>query len=61
MQAQELPIIHSTELTTAKVHDVQMLKELQHGDEQALFGDSAYPKQADKHQASSIKLLLSRS
>lgn len=51
VQAQGQPIIHSTEFTTAKVHDGQMLEALQHGDEQALFGDSAYTKQADKRQA----------
>ena len=53
VQAQGQPIIHSTEFTTAKVHDSQLLDELQHGEEQALFGDSAYSKQADKRQARS--------
>ncbi len=51
VQAQGPPIIHSTEFTTAKVHDRQLLDELQHGEEQALFGDSAYTKQAAKRQA----------
>ena len=51
VQAQGKPIIHSVELTTAKVHDGQMLEALQHGEEQALFGDSAYNRQADKRQA----------
>jgi len=51
VQAQGPPIIHSTEFTTAKVHDVKMLEALQHGEEQALFGDSAYTRHADKRQA----------
>ncbi|MDH5429128.1 MAG: IS5 family transposase [Nitrospirota bacterium] len=51
VQAQGQPIIHSTEFTTAKMHDSQLLEELQHGEEQALFGVSAYTKQADKRQA----------
>ena len=42
VQAQGQPITHSPEFTTAKVHDSQLLDELQHGNEQALFGDSAY-------------------
>ncbi len=58
VQAQGQPIIHSTEFTTAKVHDSQLLEELQHGDEQALFGDSAYSKQADKRQARTDGFLL---
>ncbi len=51
VQAHGPPILHSTELTTAKVHDGQQLEALQHGNEQALFGDSAYTWQADKRQA----------
>ncbi len=50
-QAQGQPIIHSTEFTTAKGHDRQLLEALQHGEEQALFGDSAYTTQADKRHA----------
>jgi IS5 family transposase len=34
--------------TTAKVHDSKEKEELQHGEEQAIFGDSAYSNKADK-------------
>lgn len=51
VQAQGPPIIHSVEVTTAKVHDSQVLEALQHGEEQALFGDSAYSKQVDNRHA----------
>jgi len=51
VQAQGHPIIHSVAFPTAKVHDSQLLAALQHGDEQALFGDSAYTRQEDKRQA----------
>ncbi len=51
VQAQGPPIIHSTEFTTANVHNSQVLEALPHGEEQALFEDSGYSTQAAKRQA----------
>jgi IS5 family transposase len=45
------PIIHSTDFTTAKDHDIKSLEKLLHGDEKALFGDSAYARRSDKIRA----------
>lgn len=51
VQARGKPIIHSTEFTTAKVHDIKVLEDLWHGEEVAVFGDSAYGRKADKRTA----------
>lgn len=51
VQAKGKAIIHSTAFTTAKDHDIKMLEKLQHGEEKALFGDSAYSRTKDKQQA----------
>lgn len=51
VQAQGKPIIHSTDFTTAKRHEMNCLENLIHGEERALFGDSAYSKNANKRQA----------
>ena len=53
VQANGKPIIHSTEFTTAKLGDILELENLLHGEEKAVFGDSAYSKRADKQQARS--------
>lgn len=51
VQANGKPIIHSTAFGTAKDHDINALEALLHGDERAVFGDSAYNKNDDKSQA----------
>jgi transposase, IS5 family len=51
VQANGKPIVHSTEFTTAKTHDIQAVESLLHGDEKAVFGDSAYNRNADKKRA----------
>jgi IS5 family transposase len=48
VQANGKPIVHTVEFGTAKEHDIKQLKNLLHGNESAVFGDSAYSKQADK-------------
>jgi len=51
IQAEGKPIIHSTEFTTAKTADIKVLDKLYHGQERAVFGDSAYNKNSDKKAA----------
>lgn len=51
VQAQGKPIVHSVAFSTAKDHDITQLEALLHGEEQAVFGDSAYLRKADKQQA----------
>lgn len=51
VQAQGKPIIHSCGFGTAKDHDILAFDSLLHGEEQAVFGDSAYNKNDDKAQA----------
>jgi IS5 family transposase len=51
VQAQGKPIIHSTEFSTAKDHDIRELESLLHGNEKAVFGDSAYVRKEDKRTA----------
>lgn len=51
VQASGKPIIHSTDFTTAKDGDIKSLDRLKHGCERAIFGDSAYTRQADKKEA----------
>lgn len=41
-------LIHTIELTTAKVSDRKMFPHCLHGDEKAVFGDKAYISQEDK-------------
>ena len=48
VQANGKPLIHSVSFTTAKDHDKTQMRELLHGDEVAIFGDSAYADQAEK-------------
>ena len=45
VQAQGKPIIHSVAFSTAKDHDKTKMIELFHGEERAIFGDSAYGHQ----------------
>ena len=44
-------IIHSLEVSTAKVHDKQMMALLLHGEEKAVFGDKGYASEKDKFYA----------
>lgn len=48
VQAKGKPIIHSVAFGTAKEHDKKRMRELLHGGENAIFGDSAYSDQEDK-------------
>lgn len=51
VQAQGKPIIHSTHFTTAKRGDGPQKAHLLHGEEQAIYGDSAYCKRVEKRAA----------
>ncbi|MHA1540293.1 MAG: IS5 family transposase [Alphaproteobacteria bacterium] len=51
VQANGKPLIHSVDFITAKNHDITVLENLFHGEEQAIFGDSAYSRRADKKAA----------
>lgn len=51
VQANGKPIIHSCAFSTAKDHDINALDCLLHGNERAIFGDSAYSVNDDKRQA----------
>ena len=51
VQAQGKPIIHSVAFSTAKDHDKTTMTELFHGQERAIFGDSAYGAQEEKRGA----------
>lgn len=44
-------LVHSCEITTAKVADKQMFADLLHGKEKAVFGDKGYVSKEDKHYA----------
>ena len=44
-------LIHSLEITTAKVHDIKILPSLLHGKEKAVFGDKGYTSDKEKHYA----------
>lgn len=44
-------LIHSMESSTASVHDRDLLEELQHGEEEAIFGDKGYYSETDKREA----------
>jgi len=54
VQAQGKPIIHSCAFGTAKDHDINALDALLHGQERAVFGDSAYNKNDDKAQGRAV-------
>ena len=51
VQAQGKPIVHSVDFTTAKQSDKRSMTKLFHGEEEAIFGDSAYTDQAEKRGA----------
>lgn len=51
VQSTGKPIIHSTEFSTSKDHDKIHMRKLFHGEEQAIFGDSAYGAQDEKRGA----------
>ena len=44
-------LVHSCEITRAKVADRQMLADLLHGEEKAVFGDKGYVSKEDKYYA----------
>lgn len=44
-------LVHSLEVTTAKVSDREMFVDLLHGKEEAVFGDKGYVNKKDKHFA----------
>lgn len=50
VQAEGKPIIHSVDYTTAKQHDIKSMDKLFHGEEKAIFGDSAYNSNDDKRE-----------
>lgn len=54
VQAQGKPIIHSCTVGTAKDHDILAFDTLLHGEEKAVFGDSAYNTNEDKAQARGV-------
>jgi transposase, IS5 family len=56
VQANGKPLIHSVAFGTAKEHDKQRMRELFHGEETAIFGDSAYADQAEKRGSRAIGL-----
>lgn len=51
VQAQGKPIVHSCTFGTARDHDINAFDTLLHGEEKAVFGDSAYNTNDDKAQA----------
>jgi IS5 family transposase len=56
VQAQGRPLVHSVAFTTAKAHDKTQMTALFHGEEVAIFGDSAYADQAEKRGARALGL-----
>lgn len=56
VQAQGKPIIHSVYFSTAKDHDKKHMTSLFHGEERAIFGDSAYGARAEKRGARHLEL-----
>lgn len=44
-------LAHSVEVTTASVHDHEVMDKLKHGKEQALFGDKGYYDEGQKREA----------
>lgn len=51
VQSDGKTIIHSTDFTTAKAGDIKSIDKLYHGEERAVFGDSAYSKRENKRKA----------
>jgi len=56
VQAQGKPVIHSVEFGTAKEHDKTRMTGLFHGEETAIFGDSAYGNQEEKRGSRALDL-----
>jgi len=56
VQAQGFPLVHSVAFSTAKSHDKTKMTELFHGEEVAIFGDSAYADQSEKRGARALGL-----
>jgi len=48
VQSEGYPLVHNTAFSTAKEHDRTHMTDLFHGEERAIFGDSAYLAKADK-------------
>jgi len=51
VQSKGYPLVHSTVFSTAKDHDKIHMRGLFHGEEKAIFGDSAYGHQEEKRGA----------
>lgn len=51
VQSEGHPLVHSVAFSTAKDHDKTHMTKLFHGEEKAIFGDSAYGAQAEKRGA----------
>src|SRR5262245_41990880 len=49
-------LVHTIEATAAHVHDSSVMAQLLHGQEQALYGDSAYQSKAAKALAAAVGL-----
>jgi transposase, IS5 family len=49
-------LVHTIQATAANVHDATVLPELLHGNEEALYGDSAYHSKALEEQATIVGL-----
>lgn len=47
----KIGIVHTLETTTAKIHDSVVMKELLHGEEEAVFGDKGYANDKAKRDA----------
>lgn len=52
----ESGLVHTIEATAANVHDANVLAQLLHGEEAALYGDSAYHSQAAQAMALAVGL-----
>ena len=44
-------LVHSVVVTDAAVHDSQVMDELLHGEEQAVYGDKAYTSEEKKNRS----------
>jgi IS5 family transposase len=55
-------LVHSVVVTNAAVHDSQVMDELLHGDEQSIYGDSAYSGETRKtgYEAKGVKWCVNR-
>ena len=56
VQSKGYPIVHQVHFSTAKDHDKVHMTKLFHGEEKAIFGDSAYGAQEEKRGARHVGL-----